>query len=192
MDTNAYYGLPPRAPRANKPSRFGMSPRLLLFVGLGATLVIISIILIVLSQGPNVGALESRLLTRIATTQTMLERGQNEASSSELRNLSSELSLVLTSDTAAIRASLSGDAKKASKQVVAEEANASGFEDLDESLTNGRFDQTYIRVLSSQLDSLNVLMSELYNSTNITEERQAIKVAYDNLNRYQDKLAALE
>lgn len=142
------------------------------FLLLGAILVggvLIAIILLVLSSG-NGGPREKMqtLAARLTTLQTIAGDAQKNIKNGQLRTTNSNLTIFLTNTNRDIAEPLAGmniDPAKLDPSIVAKESGEELSAALEDARLNAVFDRTYAREMSYQLDTVSVLIREIYSAT---------------------------
>lgn len=153
---------------------------------------VIAGILMMLGSGENSGELQQRLSARHATTLKIIADGQKNLSDDELSKLNSELSIVLQGDDAALKPALADVGfKKASKEIVAAEADLATFEKLKNAKLNAQYDATYHVVLTQKLESLLALLQELHGATNSKTLKSVLATEHHHLTTFRDGLSQL-
>jgi hypothetical protein len=155
--------------QSQKPG-LGNNKFFLLLGGILVGVVLIAIVLLMLSSGSG-GAKEKMqtLAARLATLQTVTSDAQKVIKSNQLRTTNSNLTIFLTNANRDIAEPLAGvgvDVTKLDAKVVAQEAGEELIANLEDARLNAVYDRTYAREMSYQLDTVSVLIREIYNSTN--------------------------
>lgn len=146
------------------------SNRFLMIIGGAVVLIIIAVLFMIITSG-NTGPKEKMqiLAARLMTLQTVSTEAQPNIKSGDLRSTNSNLTIFLTNTNRDIAPPLmeSGiDATKLNENIVAQEAGEELSATLEDARLNAVFDRTYAREMSYQLETVGVLIQEIYNSTN--------------------------
>lgn len=178
------------APQA--PKRKGLShTQIVLAVAAGfVILLVIMLSIIVTSNGS--AKLEQHLAARLQSTETIVSSAQSTLKSTQLRTLNSNLSIYLTNTNRDIAAPLlqSGiNVSKLDKAVVASESSTSISNKLEDARLNVDFDRTYAREIAYRLETITLLMKQLYGSTNNKSFKSFLDSAYTNLEPTQKQFA---
>lgn len=178
------------APTPQKRGLFGDKKPLV--IGLGAALIVAILIIIIgksVSQQPN--SLQ-QLAARLQSTQTIVNGAQPNIQSSQLRTINSSLNLTLTNTNRDIVDPLkvSGiTATKLDKKVVAAESGADLEAKLEDARLNAVYDRTYAREMAYRVDTIILLMKDIYGKTHSAELKNFLQTSYQNLEPIQQQLA---
>lgn len=179
---------------STQPPKSGMSnKRFLMFIGGAVVLILIAVILMIATSG-STGPKEKMqtLAARLASLQTVASEAQDNIKSGELRSTNSNLTIFLTNtnrDIAAPLASSGVDVTKLDEEIVAQESGEELSATLEDARLNAVFDRTYAREMSYQLDTLRVLMQEIYNSTNNAEFKTFLENTNTNLQSLREQFS---
>lgn len=177
------------APETKKP---GPSNRWLVLIAIigGVVALIVGVLMLLgSSAGPTDAA--QRLTARLQTLQSVSEQSQKTIKSSNLRGINSNLNIFLTNTNRDIVTPLSNidvDAKKLSKNVVAEEKGEKLTASLEDARLNAVYDNTYAREMSFQLATVVALMDEVYAKTNSTSMKKFLEDTIENLEPIKKQL----
>lgn len=180
------------APNAPKKPIFKFGPRLLIMIGV-ALVVLVAIVAITV----NVVVAQQRkplqqLAARFTATEAVATDAQDNIKSSQLRSLNSNLKIYLTNTNRDIGTPLLSagvDTKKISDDVTNTESTDAMTSRLEDARLNARFDRIYALEMSTQLETLIILMTEILNSTSNQELRAFLESARLNLEPTQKAMA---
>jgi predicted outer membrane protein len=156
---------------ATQPQKPGLSNKRFFMIIAGAVgLILIAVIAMIAFSGVS-GPKENMqtLAARLQTLQTVASDSQANIKSGDLRSTNSNLVIFLTNTNRDIKEPLAAsgvDAEKLDEKIVAQESGEELSADLEDARLNATFDRTYAREMSYQLDTISVLIREIYNSTN--------------------------
>jgi ABC-type Na+ efflux pump permease subunit len=167
--------------------------RFLLLIGGAVALILIAVIFMVASSGVT-GPKEKMqtLAARLLTLQTVASDAQANIKSGDLRDTNSNLTIFLTNTNRDIAEPLteSGiDVEKLDEKIVAQESGETLTADLEEARLNAVFDRTYAREMSYQLDTVSVLIREIYNSTNNASFKSFLENTNANLEPLREQFS---
>lgn len=171
---------------ATQPQKKGLADRrFLMIIGGGVVLVLIAIILMFASSGSG-GPKEKMqtLAARLQTLQTISRDAQKNIKNGDLRSTNSNLSIFLTNTNRDIVEPLAANGVEVGKleeKIVAQESGEELIADLEDARLNAIFDRTYAREMSYQLDTVDVLIREIYNSTNSASFKTFLENTNKNL-----------
>lgn len=178
------------APQA--PKRRGLSHKqtILAIAGGFAVLLVIMLSIIVTSSGSKKP--EQHLAARLLSTETIVGGAQGKLKSTQLRTLNSNLSIYLTNTNRDIAAPLLKggiDVTKLDKKVIASESGKTITDKLEDARLNADFDRTYAREIAYRLETITLLMKQLYGSTSSKSFKTFLDNAYTNLEPTQKQFA---
>ncbi|MDX2776340.1 hypothetical protein PV379_03150 [Streptomyces caniscabiei] len=136
----------------------------------GGLLVAIVVFLFTLSNtggGPKEDM--QTLAARMATLQTVASDTQKNLKSSDLRSTNSNLTIFLANANRDITEPLSAngiDVKKLDASIVAKESGDKLTQTFEDARLNAVLDRTYAREMTYQLQTVSVLIRDIYESTN--------------------------
>lgn len=147
----------------------GMDNKLFLSVVIGGVLIaiLVGIFLIFSSMSSKPAALQT-LGLRLETIQKVSNNSQKTIKSGKLRTINSNLTLYLTNtnrDLALQLTSSNIDLKKIDKKEIVKESGDELTKKLEDARLNVVFDRTYANELTYQLETVDVLMNQVYKST---------------------------
>jgi len=182
------------APHTSKKQLLKPGPRLLIFIG-----ALLVLLMIILAVTVNIVTTNQRrplqqLAARLTATSTVTEKAKANLKSSQLRSLNSNLSLYLTDTNGDVGAPLLAAGVNTSKisdsitKSETDEANAI-IARLEEARLNVAYDTTYAREMAHQLETLMILMKQIYSSTSNVELKTFLTNAYTNLEPTQKAFA---
>lgn len=187
----SYLGRPIPAPTAQKPTG-RMTHRTFLLI-LVLVIAIVAGVLMMFASSDTTGQLQQRLSARQETTLKLVADGKKNINSDTLAKLNGELSIVLTGDNAAVQSALkAAGLKKVEKTILADEADATTFEQLKTAKLNAQYDATYRRVMIQKIESLRSLLRELHDATKIKDLKPSLAAEYQHLSTYLDALNKLQ
>lgn len=165
--------------------------RTLIFAGIGIAAVVGGTLLYMGSgQKPTKEA--QHLSARYTTLQSILKEGSTRARSAELKQFSTEASLLIATDQTAISSALpSIGVKKVSKEIMLSEADATTFTKLNDAALNSQFDTVYPNVLARKLDSTVALTEEVDSKTTSVSLKAALARSKATLTDLQNRLSKL-
>lgn len=182
----------PPTPQRNKTPLFQMTPKTLLFIGIGIAVVIIGFLLLFFSSRETLAPQLQRLSARLNTTQQIIDDSQRSVRSGDLRKISSDASILTAGSIAQLREPLANAGMGTiSADVLANEADTATLEALEAAKTGGRFDQVYARALDQKIDTLIALMREIYDNTRSESLREALDASYRDYAALSEQLKAL-
>ncbi len=156
------------APAPQKPG-INKQAAILVIGGIIAILaVVIGIVMYMASaaSGPTVAM--QTLNLRMQALQKVADSSHATIKSSQLRSVNSNLKIFLSSanrDIAAPLAANNVDTKKIDKALVAKHNTTELTANLEEARLNVRFDDTYAREMSYQLETIAILMKDIYQQS---------------------------
>lgn len=173
--------IAPQTPQI-KPSKL----KKLIIIGIIVTTVVLGLVITVnIIAGAQRKPME-QIAARMQTTADVADDSQGNLKSSELRGLNTELRVYFTNanrDIAAPFATVDITVGKLDKGISNQElaTTTAMSERLEDARLNAIFDRTYAREMAYQLETLLVLMQQVYGSTKSPELKEYIKASYDNL-----------
>lgn len=135
----------------------------------GGLLVAIIVFLFTLSSGGGPKEDMQTLAARMATLQTVASDTQKNLKSGELRSTNSNLTIFLANANRDIAEPLSAngiDVKKLDASIVAKESGDKLTQTFEDARLNAVLDRTYAREMTYQLQTVSVLIRDIYESTN--------------------------
>lgn len=169
-----------------------MTPQTFLLVVV-LVVAVVAGMLMMFASSDNTGQLQQRLSARQETTLKLVADGKKNITSDTLAKLNGELSIVLTGDNAAVQGALkAAGLKKVEKTILADEADATTFEQLKSAKLNAQYDATYRRIMIQKIESLRSLLRELHDATKIKDLKPSLAAEYQHLGTYLDALNKLE
>lgn len=147
----------------------GMNNKLFLSVVIGGALIaiLVGIFLVFSGMSSKPAALQT-LGLRLETIQKVSNDSQKTIKSGKLRTINSNLTLYLTNTNRDLALQLTSngiDLKKLDKNEIADESGDELTKKLEEARLNVVFDRTYANELTYQLETIDVLMNQVYKST---------------------------
>lgn len=171
------------APQSTKPTM----NKIMVFGMIGGVVLLAIIAIFILSNlgGGPVQKMQT-LAARLQTLQKISSDSQKNLKAGQLRTINSNLTLYLTNTNRDIADPLSKngvDSKKLDKSITAaEEAKGEALsQKLENARLNAILDRTYAREMTFQLETLAVLMKELYVSSKSTSFKDFLKTTDANL-----------
>lgn len=184
-------GKPIPAPTANKPT--GIMTRNTLYIIIGFVVVIIIAIILLIGSRDGSSALQQRMSLRQDNTLKLIADGRKNIVHGELQKINGELGIVLESNNAQLSEALqSAGLKKISKEITADETIDQTLEKLNQAKLNARYDSVYLSTLQVQLEALNALSTELFNTTKSKTLKNALMGQYKNVNIFLKQLRELQ
>lgn len=178
------------APASKKPGID--NKKFLLLVGGGILLAIIAGFFVLMSNSAS-GPKEKMetLAIRMQTLKKIADTAQKNIKSSELRSTNSTLTIFLTNanrDVAAPLATNGVDIKKTNKKIAAAESGTELTTKLEDARLNAVFDRTYSREMGYQLETVAVLMRDIYKNTKSKSLKEFLENTDDNLQPIKKKM----
>ena len=136
---------------------------------------------------------ESQLLSaRLSTLVRLLEEGNTNSRSSELKTFVNEATVLILSDQTAYAASLKAIGVKApDKATNAAEADSTTFQKLESAKITGQFDTVYPGILEQKLDTTASLVREVQSKTPDAGLKASLAKLYATISLLQDRLSKL-
>jgi uncharacterized protein (UPF0333 family) len=156
---------------APQPKKSGLNDKKFLFLVGGGLLVAIIVGIFILSSGGGSTGPKGKMQTlaaRLLTLQTISNTAQKNIKSGKLRSANSSLTIFLTNanrDAVDPLAKNGVEIKGIDKKITAAEAGTDLSGKLEDARLNAVFDRTYAREMGYQLDTVAVLMKDIYANT---------------------------
>lgn len=194
---NPQQPLPPNyldqiAPQAQRHSFMMNKPRLYVFIG------IIAVVLVIILS-VTVGAISNaqkqpweRLSARLTATSAVANSSSSKIKNSQLRSTNSNVAISLTNTQRDITAPLTKlglKADKISPSIVKEESSAAMLARLEDARLNAKYDSTYAREMGYQLSNLLTLLKQMYANSTSSSNKAFLEAAYNNFSPLQKSLA---
>lgn len=148
----------------------GMNNKLFfLLIGGGLLIAIVVGILALTSNNNGPTQKMQRLAARLTTLQTIASDAQRNIKSGQLRSTNSTLTIFLTNANRDIVEPLKAnniDAKKLDSSIVAKESGDELTQKFEDARLNAVLDRTYSREMTYQLQTVSVLIRDIYEATN--------------------------
>ena len=159
----------------------GLSRRTV-FVGGGILLaLIIGGILLAVSNNGSLKDPLQRLTLRLQTLQSISNESRDIITNPDLSKINSDTSLLVTGSLASLDAPMDaagrGNTSDANKKLEADTATLTALRDAQ---LRGTYDDTYARVVAQKVDTIIVLLSEIYSKTNSRSLKEALNHEYNN------------
>ena len=159
----------------------GLSRRTV-FVGGGILLaLIIGGILLAVSNNGSLKDPLQRLTLRLQTLQSISNESRDIITNPDLSKINSDTSLLVTGSHASLDAPMDaagrGNTSDANKKLEADTATLTALRDAQ---LRGTYDDTYARVVAQKVDTIIVLLSEIYSKTNSRSLKEALNHEYNN------------
>jgi hypothetical protein len=182
------------APQSKKP---GLNNRLFLaIIGGGLVLALIVGALTLFSSGNNGPTQKMETLAaRLKTLQTISDSAQVNIKSNSLRSTNSTLDILLTNANRDIVTPLSNnnvDIKNLDKSITAAEAGTALTQKLSDAKLNAIFDRTYASEMNYQLNTVFVLMQDIYTRVNSKSMKDFINTTTTNLQPIEKQLDSFD
>lgn len=179
------------APQQKRP---GVDKRaaILVIALIGVVLAIVISFLVFISSssaGPKTSMMT--LAARMQAMQTVSDQAQKNIKSSQLRGVNSSLKILLTNANRDIAAPLKTeniDIGKLDKKVVDAEKTAKLTATLEDARLNATFDDTYAREMSFKLQTISLLMQQIYDKSNSKSMQDFLMETDDNLQPIKQQL----
>jgi hypothetical protein len=176
----------------NKLSLFNNKKILLVIIGL-ALIVVVSIISIVInSVSDSAKKPYYQLGLRLKSTQTISQTIQSELKSTSLRTTNSSLELYLANINRDITTPLKNNniaLGNANNTLVSQENGKTLLAKLEDARLNAILDRTYASEMAYQLDTILVLMQQIYTNTKSASMKSFLSTSYANLSPIQKQFA---
>lgn len=153
---------------APQPQKQGVKDKFFFWIIGGGLLIAIVIFLFTLSSGGGPKQDMQTLAARLATLQTVASDTQKNLKSGDLRSTNSNLVIFLTNANRDIVEPLAAngiDAKKLDSSIVAKESGDKLTQTFEDARLNAVLDRTYAREITYQLQTVSVLVRDIYDST---------------------------
>jgi hypothetical protein len=147
----------------------GVKDTFFLYIVGGGLLVAAITLILVLTSGSGPTQKMQTLAARLTTLQTIASDNQKSLKSGALRSTNSNLTLFLTNtnrDIVQPLASSGVDVKKVDSNIAAKENGEELKQALEDARLNAVLDRTYAREMAYQLQTVAVLLQDIYDSTN--------------------------
>lgn len=168
----------------------GPDKKFLLIVGGILFAVIIGAIMMLSSGGESTTQLAERLTSRLQSIINLTDHGDENLNDSSYRNFNAEMRTTIKSDIAALSANLTLP-EKPSESITLQESEEQLAAELDSAKIEGKYNETYKKVIQNRLDASAALISEIYEKSNNATAKAALEAAFEHINTLQDRLAAL-
>lgn len=158
--------------------------KFLFIVGGGALLVIIVALMIFSSASSGPKEQMQTLAARMITLQDVSKKAQTNIKSGALRATNSNLTIFLTNANRDIAEPLKNndiDIKRLDANVQAKEDGTELSEKLENARLNAVYDRTYAREMAFQLETIAVLMGDIYDRTNSKSLKDFLLKTDENL-----------
>lgn len=182
------------APQQKKP---GLNNRMFFFIiGGGLALALIIGALTLFSSGSSGPTQKMETLAaRIKTLQTISDNAQVNIKSNSLRSTNSTLDILLTNAYRDIATPLTKnniDIKNLDKNITAAENGAALTQKLADAKLNAVFDRTYASEMNYQLNTVLVLMQDIYTRVNSKSMKDFITTTTTNLQPIEKELDSFD
>ena len=180
------------APKQSKNKLFGDKKMRLIAILGGSTILIFLIVGIASLVNGSPAKTSDTLGARLLATQEIAEDATSKLKNSKLRTYNSNLKLYLTNTIRDITPFLSNestDIKKLDPKAVAAESSKAILGRLETARLNVNYDLTYAREMAFQLDSIIVLMNQLYKSAKSNNLKTFLQSSIANLQPTQQQYA---
>lgn len=154
---------------APQPQKQGVKDKFFFWIIGGGLLLAIIIFLFTLSNGGGPKQDMQTLAARLTTLQTVASETQKNLKSGDLRSTNSNLVIFLTNANRDIVEPLAAngiDGKKLDSGIVAKESGDKLTQTFEDARLNAVLDRTYAREMTYQLQTVSVLVRDIYDSTN--------------------------
>lgn len=181
--------IAPQAPKR------GLDPKFkLIAIILGIATIVTIALVIITSLGGSPKENLQQLAARLQTTETIATGAQANLKSSELRSLNGSLKILLTNTNRDIAEplKLSGiSVGKLDKSIVAKENGSKITDTLEDARLNATYDRTYAREMSYQLETVTLLMQQLYKDASSESLKTFLDTSYKNIQPIQKQFSEL-
>jgi predicted outer membrane protein len=171
----------------------GVSNKLVMGLIAGVILVVI-IAVLAISSGGSAGPTQKMqtLSARLVALQKTSSSAQKTIKSGNLRSINSNLTLYLTNTNRDIVEPLANngvDVKKIDKNIETKEKGEDLTKKLEDARLNATFDRIYAREMTYQLETVAVLMKDIYNSTTSKSLKEFLSKTDGNLQPIKKQLS---
>lgn len=180
---NSYYN--------QKPGLLG-DKKMVLAIGIGIVVIIISMTLLAVSSGGGVTSDLARLTARYQGTTKFLADYKEKINSGDLRKISSDANLLLTSDTTTFSGLLTDFGGQLTEEIIVEELDTTSKDALKTAEQAGNFDTAYKKILLEKFDSCAVQLNAVAGQSSNEALLTALKQAQLNLSSLVDQIKKLE
>lgn len=171
----------------------GFDKKIIFAVIGGFFLIIIGVVLLSFSGGADPKEQLARAVARQESLYQLTKNAEKNIRSGDLKKINSDASLFLTSDLSTLRSLMqSSGNKNVPKDISASEYDAKAEERLTEAALNGRYDDTYITIMSQKIDSQQALLREISGKSNNPATKQGVTIVYNKLENIQKQLGDLQ
>ena len=153
---------------APQPQKQGVKDKFFFWIIGGGLLIAIIVFLFTLSNSGGPKQDMQTLAARLTTLQTVASETQKNLKSGDLRSTNSNLVIFLTNANRDIVEPLAAngiDAKKLDSGIVAKESGDKLTQTFEDARLNAVLDRTYAREMTYQLQTVSVLVRDIYDST---------------------------
>lgn len=169
----------PPVPTKKKVPLFSFSPKLLIFIAAGIGVVIIGVLLLTLTSGSNPTSQMQRLSVRLETTLAITRDYHDSIENDDLRKLNSDLRILTQGSIAKLKEPLvTAGMNGISGEIKADEADTATIQYLDKAKTGGNFDNIYARIIGQKIDTVTVLMQEIFDKTKSRQLKGTLSETY--------------
>ncbi len=169
----------------------GQKPILIGAIIVGILFIIVVIGMISGAASNNKGTTE-RLAARLISTKSTVDSAKANIKSTKLRALNSSLGVYLTNtirDITPILAKQNIKIEKIDKKITLAESNTNLIATLEDARLNAIYDRIYAGEMAHKLDSILILMNQIYNGTKNQTSKDFLKNAYSSLEPTQKEFA---
>jgi len=182
------------APQQKKP---GLNNRMFFLIIGGGLILAIIVGALTLFSGGNSGPTQKMetLAARIKTLQTISDASQVNIKSNNLRSINSTLDILLTNAYHDITTPLTNngiDIKNIDKKITATESGDALTQKLTDAKLNAVFDRTYASEMNYQLNTVFILMQDIYTHVNSKSMKDFITTTTTNLQPIQKELDSFD
>lgn len=161
-----------------------------IFVIIGMVVAVLVGVGLIVANRDNSGTLSQRLVLRLDALEEILKDGKKNASSDKMKKLTSELSILLAGDKAAIEAVVPKTKIKKSDSIAEAESSKPSIERLKNAKINANYDTAYASELTAKLEATSALIRELHGETKNRALREALDTTHVHLAQVQKDLAS--
>lgn len=180
----------PPTPEKKKIKLIELTPRTLLFIGIGIGAIILAIVLLIWAGSGGVNTQLQHLSARLDTMQTIANDSNRSIRDPDLRKFNSDLRLLTTGSINKLREPMAAvGMTEVSGGVRAQEADSATIERLERAKSGGDFDIVYARVTEQKIDTLIALMQEIYDESGNNNLRQALSESYTDFATLRQELS---
>lgn len=183
----------PPVPQKKQVKLFSLTPKTLMWVGIGVAVIVAGIIMLMVSTSNNIAPQMQRLSARLDTTLSITEDASRSIQNADLRKLNSDARILTTGSISKLQQPFANAGMgSVPENILAAEADTATVERIEAAKTGGNFDGIYARVLEQKIDTILALMIEIFDNTNRSELQTALTESYNDFTALRDQLRELD